>query len=74
MNSMVMNPLEDIQRLIELLARAGKELVYLGPELRVDDFEEPMGSIEMDENLGLGYGLAEYAVENINRAPYRVFG
>jgi len=54
MNSMVMNPLEDIQRLIELLARAGKELVYLGPELRVDDFEEPMGSIEMDENLGLG--------------------
>jgi len=70
---MIMNPLEDIQRLIELLARAEKELIYLGAELRVDGFEGLVGSIEMFESFGLDSGLAEYAVENVEGAPYQFF-
>lgn len=74
MNSMIMNPLEDIDKLVDILARAERELIYLGPELRVDGFEWLVGSIEMFESFGLDTGLAEYAVENVEAAPYQFFG
>ncbi|MEM4971888.1 MAG: hypothetical protein QXE01_11635, partial [Sulfolobales archaeon] len=67
------NPLEDIDRLVDILARAEKELVYLGPELRIDGFEELVGSVEVFESFGLGSGLAEYAVENVDGTPYQGF-
>jgi thiamine pyrophosphate-dependent acetolactate synthase large subunit-like protein len=56
----MMNPLKDIDKLVEILAKAEKELIYLGPEPQIDSLEELAESIEIAEGFGLGSGLLEY--------------
>lgn len=67
------NPIKDIDKLVEILAKAGRELIYLGPESQIDSLEEPAGSIEIVEGFTVGSGLLEYIVEDVDEPPYKGF-
>jgi hypothetical protein len=69
----MMNPLKDIDKLVEILAKAERELIYLGPEPQIDSIEELAESIEIAEGFGLGSGLLEYVIEDIDGPPYKGF-
>lgn len=69
----IVNPFKDIDRLVEILVKAERELIYLGLESQIDSLEEPAGSIEIAEGSGTGSKLLEYIVEDIDRPPYQGF-
>jgi len=69
----IVNPFKDIDRLVEILVKAERELIYLGLESQIDSLEEPAGSIEIAEGFGTGSKLLEYIVEDIDRPPYQGF-
>jgi|GEM_PF-492412 len=69
----IVNPLKDIDKLVEILAKAERELIYLGQEPQIDSLEEPAESIEIAEGFGVGSGLLEYVVDDIDEPPYQGF-